>query len=404
MNSASSHLSPGAAERLLQVVQDLSTVRDLGAITAIVRKAARELTGADGATFVLRDGDRCYYADEDAIAPLWKGSRFSMAVCVSGWVMLQREAIAIEDIYADPRVPHDAYRPTFVQSLAMVPIRSASPIGAIGNYWATKRHVTPEEIALLQALANSTSIAMENVQLIETLEARVAERTEQLAAANRELETFSYAVAHELRTPIGHILGFGQLAKAQPELTPSTREHIADIEAGARKLNLLIEDLLKMAHLGRSEIESERVDLSAMAYDVAAELRERYPDRNVELDVEANLSAVGDRRLLRIVLDNLLGNAWKYVQRAAAPKVELGSTQIGARRCFFVRDNGVGFDQKHAPRLFTPFMRLHAESEFRGTGVGLSTVKRIVTRHGGNIWVESKPNIGTTFTWYVQDA
>src|ERR1043165_3508667 len=124
---------------LVQVVQELSLARDVAAVQDITRRAARALTGADGATFVLRDGDRCYYADEDAIAPLWKGQRFPMSACISGWAMLHRQPAIIEDIYSDDRIPHDAYRPTFVKSLLMVPVRAEDPVAAIGAYWADER-------------------------------------------------------------------------------------------------------------------------------------------------------------------------------------------------------------------------------------------------------------------------
>lgn len=168
---------------LLQAVQDLSLARDLATVQDIVRHAARQLTGCDGATFVLRDGGHCHYADEDAITPLWKGKRFPLETCISGWTMLNRQAVVIADIYADPRIPHEAYRPTFVKSLVMVPIRTRDPIGAIGNYWAEQRQPTANEVQLLQALADSTSVTLENVQLYQGLEARVQERTQQLQQA-----------------------------------------------------------------------------------------------------------------------------------------------------------------------------------------------------------------------------
>jgi hypothetical protein len=171
----------------VEVVQRLSLARDIPTIQDIVRRAARQLTGADGATFVLRDGDRCYYADEDAIAPLWKGQRFPMSACISGWAMLNRRPAVIPDIYADDRIPHDAYRPTFVMSLAMVPIRTLDPVGAIGNYWARPHQATPEEVALLQALADTTAVAMENVRVFAELEERVRARTAELEAANQQL-------------------------------------------------------------------------------------------------------------------------------------------------------------------------------------------------------------------------
>ena len=153
-----------AMERLVGAVQQLSQAQDLNAIAAVVREAARELTGADGATFVLRDGDQCYYADENAIGPLWKGKRFPIDACISGWVMRNGRPAIIEDIYGDTRISVDAYRSTFVKSLAMVPIRRDAPIGAIGNYWA-KRHIpTGDELFMLQTLADAAAAALQNVE------------------------------------------------------------------------------------------------------------------------------------------------------------------------------------------------------------------------------------------------
>jgi len=173
--------------RLVQAVQELSLARSLDEVQRIVRTAARELTGCDGATFVLRDGGQCYYADEDAIAPLWKGSRFPLDACISGWAMLNRDSAVIPDIYRDARIPHEAYRPTFVKSLVMVPIRKLDPIGAIGNYWADERQPSDREVSLLQALADATSIAMENVRVYSELENRVRDRTVALERANEEI-------------------------------------------------------------------------------------------------------------------------------------------------------------------------------------------------------------------------
>jgi diguanylate cyclase (GGDEF)-like protein len=206
-------------ERLLQAVQELSLARTLDDIQKIVRTAARELTGCDGATFVLRDNGKCYYADEDAIAPLWKGSRFPMEICISGWAMLNREAAVIPDIYLDSRIPHAAYRPTFVKSLVMVPIRKLDPVGAIGNYWSYERQPTEQEVSLLQALANSTAVAMENVQILAELEQRVLDRTIDLENANEEIRQLS--VTDEM-TGIKNRRGFYLLA--EPALAAARRD------------------------------------------------------------------------------------------------------------------------------------------------------------------------------------
>jgi putative two-component system response regulator len=175
-------LGTGARE-LVGAIQQLAMARTNEEIQRIVRSAARRLAGSDGATFVLRDGERCFYVDEDAISPLWKGMRFPLEQCISGWSMLNRQPVAIPDIYLDARIPHDAYRPTFVKSLVMVPIRQVAPVGAIGNYWAHEHQATPAEIEILQALADSTAVAIENVRVLEELEGAHRETLHRLALA-----------------------------------------------------------------------------------------------------------------------------------------------------------------------------------------------------------------------------
>jgi diguanylate cyclase (GGDEF)-like protein len=211
-----------AMERLLMVVQDLSLSRSLERIMEIVRVAARDLTASDGASFVLRDNGCCYYADEDAIAPLWKGQRFPMNICIGGWAMFNHQPAIIEDVSIDERVPYIAYQPTFIKSMVMVPIRSQEPIGAIGTYWATYHEPTLEEVKILQALADVTSVAMENVQVYSELEQRVKDRTialekevEERKAAQAEVHRLS--LTDEL-TGIYNRRGFFVLAEQQLKL------------------------------------------------------------------------------------------------------------------------------------------------------------------------------------------
>src|SRR5262245_4455475 len=183
--------TPVATDRaadLIDVIQRLSQARDVATVQDIVRRAARRLTDADGATFVLCDGDKCHYVDEDAISPLWKGQKFPMSACVSGWAMMNRQTVVIEDVFADSRVPHDAYRATFVKSMVMVPVRGGDdPLGAIGTYWATRRKPADEEVRLIEALAGTTAVALENVRVFTELEERVKARTAELEEANRRL-------------------------------------------------------------------------------------------------------------------------------------------------------------------------------------------------------------------------
>lgn len=387
-----------AVERLVEAIQELSLARDLEAVAAVVRRAARELTGADGATFVLRDRDQCFYAEENAIAPLWKGRRFPMTACISGWAMLNRQVANIEDIYADPRVPADAYRPTFVRSLAMVPIRTVDPIGAIGNYWACRHRATPEEVRLLQALADSTSVALENAQIYSELEQRVRDRTAALAAANEELEAFSYSVSHDLRSPLARIGGTSELLLLQgnSRLDKKTRRRIEGIAQEVGRMARLIDDLLRLACSGRAEIRWEKVDLSALGAEILEKLKLETPTRTVVVAITPGLEAIGDNGLLRVVLENLLGNAWKYTATTSPALISLDGHTHDSERVFAVRDNGVGFEPDKASLIFQPFRRLHEDSEFTGSGIGLATVRRILTRHGGRVWAESAPGQGTT--------
>jgi diguanylate cyclase (GGDEF)-like protein len=190
---------------LVRAVQDLSLAQSVTEVHTVVRTAARRLTGADGATFVLREGEECFYVDEDAIAPLWKGMRFPLEACISGWSMLHRSHTVIEDIYADARIPADAYRPTFVKSLVMMPIRTLDPIGAIGLYWATHHRASEQEIGLARALADSTAVALESVQRAERLELanRLAETDSLTGLANRR--GWERALQHELRPRTGAV-------------------------------------------------------------------------------------------------------------------------------------------------------------------------------------------------------
>jgi signal transduction histidine kinase/CheY-like chemotaxis protein len=393
------YVSP-AMDRLVATIQQLSLARSMDGITSIVRRAARDLTGADGATFVLRAGDCCHYVDEDAIGPLWKGLRFPLSACVSGWAMLHRQPAVIEDIYADTRVPADAYRPTFVKSLVMVPIRSESPIGAIGNYWAERHLASEEEVRILQALADSTSIAIENVMLYTHLDQTVQKRTEELAAANRDLESFSYSVSHDLRAPLRAIEGFGQLLFTEHAhtLDPAALNYLHRILGASKRMGQLIEDLLNLASLGRVPMRRVPVDLSSMAREIFDELSATSPRTRVKLLIEGQLTVEGDPGLLHIALQNLFSNAWKYTSRRVEARIEFGGvTNERGERVYHVRDNGAGFDPQYASRLFGVFQRLHADSEFPGTGVGLATVQRVIHRHGGRIWAESAVDQGATF-------
>ncbi len=232
------------------------------------------------------------------------------------------------------------------------------------------------------------------------LEQRVLLRTGQLADVNRELESFAYSVSHDLRSPLNTVDGFSQLLlKSDAERVSDKGKHYLDrIRAGVKQMGDLIEGLLTLAHLSREEIRSELVDLSAMGRAIEQAQREREPQRQVVFHAEDGLFAHGDPRLLHAVLQNLLGNAWKFSVRQPVARITLGrETGSGGEDVFFVRDNGAGFDMAFAHKLFGTFERLHSPGDFPGTGIGLATVKRVIERHGGRVWAQSKTGEGATF-------
>lgn len=234
------------------------------------------------------------------------------------------------------------------------------------------------------------------------LERRVAERTAELQVANRELETFAYAVSHDLRTPLTGILGSTELLLLDDGdvLSDRGRAHVDRLLESGRRMHELIDALMDLSRVTRDEMRHERVDLSELAASIIRTLQAGAPQRSVEVTIDDGLVADGDPRLLKIVLENLLGNAWKYTAKAAAPRIEFrATTGDGGAPAFAVRDNGVGFDMAEVTRLFNPFQRLHDATEFPGSGVGLATVQRIVARHGGSITAEGRPGAGATFTF-----
>lgn len=217
---------------------------------------------------------------------------------------------------------------------------------------------------------------------------------------NVELESFSYSVSHDLRAPLRSIDGFSQalVEDAGPLLDEESRRHLERIRGAARRMGLLIDDLLTLSKVTRAEMKRERVDVTEIATQIAAELARLAPTRAVAVTVAPELTATGDAQLVRLALQNLIENAWKFTSRRSQASIEVGPTKDGdGAPAFYVRDNGAGYDPNFATKLFGPFQRLHPASDFPGSGIGLATVKRIVHRHGGHVWAEGKIDTGACF-------
>ena len=256
-------------------------------------------------------------------------------------------------------------------------------------------------LARAQAEAADRQRAEEALHALNAeLETRVRERTQRLEMANRELEAFSYSVSHDLRSPLRAIDGFLSILAENTAhtLAPADRELIARVLSNCGRMDTLISDLLNMSRISRIEVTRERVDLSALALELVRQLQQAQPGRVVQVSVAGGLVDDCDPALLRMVLTNLLGNAWKFSAKAAHARIEFGAAPgAQGRQAFFVRDNGAGFDMRYAGKLFTPFQRMHRQDEFEGSGVGLVIVQRIIARHGGSIEVEAAPGMGATF-------
>ncbi len=268
------------------------------------------------------------------------------------------------------------------ESASISPVKDGN--GTITHFVAVKEDITERKRA---------------DEEIHRLNQELSARAAQLELLNSELTAFSYSVSHDLRAPVRRIDGFSRalLEDYEDVLDEEGKGYLHRLRAAAVRMGQLIDDMLLLSRVTTDEMDRQRVDLSELAFGIAEELRRNEPTRDVEFVIAPGLVADGDRRLLGVVLDNLLGNAWKFTSRRQGAKIEFGATTVHGERAFFVRDNGAGFDMAYAAKLFAPFQRLHSESEFTGTGIGLATVQRVIRRHGGRIWAEGQVDAGATF-------
>lgn len=393
-------------QSLIAAVAALAAARNLEEVTRIVRGAARELTKADGVTFVLRDGMDCFYADEDAIAPLWKGKRFPMDTCISGWAMLKRQAVAIEDIYADARIPHDAYRPTFVKSLLMVPVGDTEAVAAIGAYWARHHRPTAEEEEALQALAQAANLALGNVflnaRLEQTLE-REREARRLAESAMKSKDEFLATLSHELRTPLHVIQNWVWQLKQAAGGDRMFKRAVEIIDRNAGLQARLIEDLLDVSQTthGKLRIDPRLVELGIICQRVVevCELSARAKKLRLELHRSEPVHVWGDSDRLQQILWNVFMNAIKFTPENG--RVQLTLERGPRHACLTIKDSGIGIDPEFLPRMFDRFAQADSTPtrSHGGLGIGLAIVKDLVELHGGVVRASSPGRYqGTTVT------
>ena len=284
----------------------------------------------------------------------------------------------------------------------------ARPIKALEGALAafTQQHgefqapvIQDDEIGVLAA--GVIKLAAENAALQGGLERRVEQRTAELAAVNQELESFAYAVSHDLRAPLRAVEGFARAIVADPgtTLSAASKSDFDRVQAAATRMGHLIDDLLVLSRITRQDLRRERVDVSSMAHEVIADLRTGEPMRAVDVRIQDDVFATGDQRLIRVLLTNLLSNAWKFTRRTSAASIDVGAEMRDGELSFSVRDNGAGFDQARVDKLFVPFQRLHSMRDFEGNGIGLATVHRVLQRHGGRISATGAVGLGANFTF-----
>lgn len=416
-------LAEEALELANRVSVSLAADLDVERIVRALTDASTQATGAHfGAFFynVTNDAGESYMLYTISGVPREEFSKFPMPrnTPVFGPTFSGEGIVRSDDITQDPRYgtmdPHrgmpEGHLP--VRSYLAIPVvsRSGEVIGGLFFGHSERGRFSEAHERIVSSFGSQAAVAMDNARLYSKLkelnaglERRVEERTESLQAAIRELEGFTYSISHDMRAPLRSMVGNARMLLTDygAEVPPEGRDHLERIAAAASKMAALVDDLLQFARLGNQEVRRQPVDISELAESIAESV---YRDEECEarVKVEPDLHVTADRELLRMVLHNLFHNSCKYRARDRGAEVEFGALPRDGKTVFFVRDNGIGFDPKYAPKLFKPFERLHRDAAYPGTGIGLANVKRIIERHGGEVWAEGHLDQGSTFYFTLE--
>jgi non-canonical purine NTP pyrophosphatase (RdgB/HAM1 family) len=423
---------------LLEASRDLSIQTGVDALLQTLLERVTNLVGCSSASVFLLDqrtGDAVVAATLRGTLRI--GTRFPATQGIAGRMAETRRPVRIDDYQKwEHRVPEIAAHG--VRAILMVPmICGGELLGALGvSEYSASRTYNDDDARVLWLFAAQAASGLRSVQLLEEerkradqllsdnierrrteealrrseeryrhlsedLDRRVQERTAELAAANQELEAFGYSVSHDLRGPLRIIEGFSRLLEDEygDVLDGAARQYVEGMRISTVRMAQLIQDLLNLSRITRNRIERTSVDLADFAREAAEDLQKTDPLRRVKFHIPAHAPAAGDPTMLRILVEHLLGNAWKYTSRHVRGEIELGMREADGETVFYVRDDGAGFDMEYASKLFAPFQRLHDATEFDGTGIGLAIVERIVRRHGGRIWGEGLVEDGATFSF-----
>jgi signal transduction histidine kinase len=354
----------------------------------------------------FRDGH--YMLIQDVRVNERRVGRLYLASSLQAWGELLRNYIVVFVLLTVLTVALTLALALLLQRVITSPIahlvETAREISLRNDYGLRAVKTTDDELGILVGAFNSMLDEIQNrdAELVAShalLEDRVRERTVELEAANRELEAFSYSVSHDLRAPLRAMDGFSKAVHEgyAEHLDERGKDYLQRVRAASQRMGQLIDDMLRLSRITRSELRRSDVDLGAQARELVAELRQRDPGRNVEVTIEPEMRVRADPELMRVMLDNLLGNAWKFTNRHQQAHIAFGRLQKDGETVYYVRDNGAGFDMAYAGKLFGAFQRLHGHDEFEGTGIGLATVQRIVHRHGGRVWAEAEVGRGAAF-------
>lgn len=396
------HLTtPSDTALLLHATYTLLQARDFDGVMNTVLTMARKITGADGATFIVREGDLCLFAGEDATQPLWKGTRFPILQRIEGTSIQHNLAIYIEDIYTDERIVPEIYHTASTKSLAVIPVGNNEATSAIGIYWKDIHQSSTEELSLLQSLASIAREALANIHILhqhQHTEVQLDNLKKEYDSLNKEFESFSYSMSHDLRAPLRAIVGFSRMLNEdyRDVLDAEGLRILGVVQRNAYRMENLIDELLKLSRVGRKELVRIVIDTPRLVQSTINEINNSVSHKST-IQIGALLPSFADYALLSQVWLNLLLNAIKFSSRKEAPFIEIGSYTTETHIVYFVKDNGAGFDMAYADKLFGVFQRLHKPTEFEGTGIGLALVQRIVSKHGGSIWAEASVNEGATF-------